>query len=1369
MMRTGNRNGLYGAGKLCWPRFGLWAQGSSCTVVYRLLQMVWVAIICTLGFAQDQGATGSVESAPLENRAAVDYRDHEGVNRSERSEVVTVTRAIQSLRAQPAVLPELHLALGSTMHVPIALIGTGTQTGRYRVSITGGEAVQAVLIVDPGCAGTADAQVGSSELRELAVEPESSACALLRLEAVGSYSVGTHRFQVQLIEVSPEGETLGVALVLDIVVTVWGIDPVSGAVIVAEVLTNPVRYGGVLALEVEVRNPSSAALVGELELIQPVGTRTFAAELVGSLASQALRALSTVEYGSATKGGWRVPLTIAGNGSQKIRFYSRVLLGAKSPMEASFTLTSTREQGTLEAVAAVSVAVEIAIDDRGFARDRATLMGQALLMSADGGLSEPAAGVRVLLPDGRQTLSDARGRFAFPEVPRGWLRVQIDPHSLPTGASLELSALDPFGQWLYVDGLTWLQVTLRPAGASATSAGDPTPDATPSRGPAWLVAADEVTLRADAVPLIFRAPLGVETVVLLNDEVLPADVRGVVQIDLEQGEQRVELAGISFPVGVNTLELVSGEERASLLVRVPGEPEILDIEVLQSVADALQPIEVLVRVSDRYGTPTGSGELRVVSDLALDPAMDARPESPGIAIELEDGEALVRFLPRVGGGSFPVTVSFAGLESRVNVVLSAGNRNLWTYQGTFGVAVGERLRAFADARAYLELDGPLGSLQLALDAGADWDRDGLQFDPGFAAIPEASYPVTGVSSTATRPLESDDGIAFRYQRDGFSVAYERGLVEFQGIGINAFGSAARATLTSAGGLRVEAIAGRVAGNRVEFSIEPDGTRRYPLPYAVVAGSEQVVLVTLGDEGVVAERRLRPDLDYVVQSQPPTLVLVDPIWPRYDEGNAQRLDLEFVSPEAPRDTWVGGLGWSFTQRPWFAYASVAQLPQAGETATAYAAGVRFSVPGLNLSAGLEQRGTEALRVRIAGDTRWQHPENGLELRAAASWLGGDDWRASASARMPLAEIGSAALTVERGEAGVKLAAAFTARLAQVDLGSEVSYSVAESLWRARVSAATDIGRLRVGVAHVHSFGDATTGTTSVRLEAPITSGLSARLNLRHEWNQATYLETLVLQRVGISQWELGVTGSDEEPWSTRLSVRVPLQLWEGLRLDIAAGASRSWVDGAAASFSWSSNLSYRIEGWSANLSFDANYQEGWQKRLLSANVRGDIADAQTLRADLSLDVDPELRARFSVGYALHLESFNLLAQQSLVHSEGATELEGRADANVRIRQLTSLRPRLAYRFSVDDPESLTLQAGFGVTHALTPTIGVGVVGYLGWLPALGDASLAGAVEVSFEIAKGLMLVGGYTFGGGPALLPGSEGGLHIRFEVFGGTR
>jgi hypothetical protein len=75
----------------------------------------------------------------------------------------------------------------------------------------------------------------------------------------------------------------------------------------------------------------------------------------------------------------------------------------------------------------------------------------------------------------------------------------------------------------------------------------------------------------------------------------------------------------------------------------------------------------------------------------------------------------------------------------------------------------------------------------------------------------------------------------------------------------------------------------------------------------------------------------------------------------------------------------------------------------------------------------------------------------------------------------------------------------------------------------------------------------------------------------------------------------------------------------------------------------------------------------------------------------------------------------------------------------------------------------------VTHALTPTIGVGVVGYLGWLPALGDASLAGAVEVSFEIAKGLMLVGGYTFGGGPALLPGSEGGLHIRFEVFGGTR
>jgi hypothetical protein len=1304
------------------------------------------------------------DSVPFENRAVADFRDHDGVAQREVSNVVTVVRPLRTLRAEPAVMQRLDLLLGSTLAVPIALIGTGTVAGRYAVSLLGDEVVNAALFADPGCVG-GEGEV-SSALSEVAVEPEAPFCALLRVSAPAPDAVGSHRLQWVLTEVSPEGVALGVALVIELVVTVWGPDPVGGAMIAAEVLTNPVRYGGVLVVGVEVRNPSGERLVADLEYRQPGGTRTFAAQFQQPFEAADLRGLGSTPDGVATATGWKVPLLIAPNGSVRLRFFSRVQLGARSPLEAGLTLTSTREQGSLATVAAVAVEVAAPMEDQAFDRQRATLMGRAWFL--DDGLASPVAGVRAILPDGRQVVSGANGVFAFPEVTRGWWRVQIDPHSLPPGAQLALSANDPFGRWMYVDGLAWLDLPLTYAGAEA-SATESAPGTNLREAVAWLTEPGEVILRDAPVPIRYRAPLSTELAVVLNGESLPAEFRGVVEIDLENGEQRVELAGIEFPVGVSLLELVTAEGRVPLRVRVPGEPAAIDVEVRQGIADGVQPIELQVVVRDRFGTPVGEGALRVAGGLALDPAIDARPETPGITIELRGGYALVRFLPHVGGGSYPLTFAFAEVAAPYNLMLTSASHNLWSYQGSLTFAVGERIRLAGVARAYLELAGRAGSLQLAIDAGASWQEAGLAFSPGFDAIPAPSYPVMGATTGPQRPLESDDGIAFRYQQGAFSLAYDRGPIGLEGIGIASFGSAARASVTSDAGHRIEVSAGLVAGDRVSLSIEPDGTRRYPLPYAVTPGSERVVLLTLGALGVLNEQTLRPDLDYVLQSNPPTLVLVEALWPTDPEGNERRLDLGFISPDAPRDTWVGGIGWTFTDRPWFAYASVARLPAASEAITAAAAGVRYAVPGLNLSAGVAQRGVEALRVRLAGDARWQHEGSGLELRASASWQGGDVWRALAAARIPVANLGSAEVNLERNDTDVHITTAVAARIAQVDTRTEVSYAIDEALWQARLSAAADLGRLRVGVAHVHPFAEGKNAMSSVRLDAPVTSALSVRLGLRHEWGQATNLEARVLQRWGISQWELSLTGGDAEPWNTQLSVRVPMQLWEGLRLDLAAGVNRSWVDGAAPSYSLSSTLSYRNDDLRASIGVDANYQGTWQKRIVTASLSGELPGSQTLRADLNVETEPTQRTRFSVGYALHRPTFNLLALQTVLHADGATELEGRADGNWRFRVDTSLRPRLAYRFSVADPESLTVQAGVGVTYHVNHTLGVGTVAYLGWQPRIGAIHLAGTVELSVALAEGLLLVGGYTFGDGPALLPGSADGIHLRLDVQGGAQ
>lgn len=159
---------------------------------------------------------------------------------------------------------------------------------------------------------------------------------------------------------------------------------------------------------------------------------------------------------------------------------ARLWLGAGDTAEAVFVMRVAADPGDLlrggVRITAVSeagtdageldLAFAVPVERGPFARDRGVLVGHVFTDDrGDGRFAEPSAGlagVRVLLSDGRQTVSDEHGRFAFRDVPVGWWRVQFDPATLPAPLAASPTRVGPSAHRVLVQGVARLDVPVEP-------------------------------------------------------------------------------------------------------------------------------------------------------------------------------------------------------------------------------------------------------------------------------------------------------------------------------------------------------------------------------------------------------------------------------------------------------------------------------------------------------------------------------------------------------------------------------------------------------------------------------------------------------------------------------------------------------------------------------------------------------------------------------------------------------------------------------------------------------------------------------------------------------------------------------------------
>ena len=246
--------------------------------------------------------------------------------------------------------------------------------------------------------------------------------------------------------------------------TVWS----SELLATLQVQPEQVYPGDRLTLTVRVTNPSDRPIVATVMSTAPEGARPLSASGDRPAATTDDEAPDTSDAEPADDPS-ATELWLPAGGVAHATFVLRVGADPSDPLRGRVRVTGVSDAGTDAGRVDLDYAVPV---ERGpFAREHGVLVGHVFAdLNGDGRYHDPSAGlagVRVLLPDGRQTRSDAHGRFAFRDVPVGWWRVQFDPATLPSPLAASPTRVGPSAHRVLVQGVTRLDVPVEPISAHA--------------------------------------------------------------------------------------------------------------------------------------------------------------------------------------------------------------------------------------------------------------------------------------------------------------------------------------------------------------------------------------------------------------------------------------------------------------------------------------------------------------------------------------------------------------------------------------------------------------------------------------------------------------------------------------------------------------------------------------------------------------------------------------------------------------------------------------------------------------------------------------------------------------------------------------
>lgn len=282
-----------------------------------------------------------------------------------------------------------------------------------------------------------------------------------------------------------------------------------------------------------------------------------------------------------------------------------------------------------------------------FGRDEDILLGQVIAQSCDDPVQQDIdlSGIRLLLEDGRQVLTDPDGRFVFRRIARGGHVVGIDPLSLPAGYEPVLcegstaSAGSALTRFIDAKGGLARQITFTIRPARITD--HPDPIAPPYQSAAHLDA-DWLETQSQTSGLVYPAqghlprgrssdiaairPSGGKLTLEMNGKIVPDLHRAPVI----RGEARDLLIwkGVALQDGINTVRLVtegadgevmSDETRQILFNSKIRRMNLVEEASILSSDGRTRPV-VVFKITDDAGIPLHPGTiitLRVASPFAF--------------------------------------------------------------------------------------------------------------------------------------------------------------------------------------------------------------------------------------------------------------------------------------------------------------------------------------------------------------------------------------------------------------------------------------------------------------------------------------------------------------------------------------------------------------------------------------------------------------------------------------------------------------------------------------------------------------------------------------------------------------------------------
>jgi fimbrial isopeptide formation D2 family protein len=195
-----------------------------------------------------------------------------------------------------------------------------------------------------------------------------------------------------------------------------------------------VRPGGLLRYLLVGSNPSPDVQLPESDLVDtlPDAVRYVPGSTRLTLADGSVLALEPEVDGGTLR--WRLPPLAPGE-RHEVRFDVRVVphLASGMALVNHAELRAMGADGEVVVAAAASVATLLAPGALG---PRSTLLGTAFVDADRDGrfdrqVDVPLAGLRLYLPDGRSTVTDADGRYTFPDLPAGITSLKLDATTLP--------------------------------------------------------------------------------------------------------------------------------------------------------------------------------------------------------------------------------------------------------------------------------------------------------------------------------------------------------------------------------------------------------------------------------------------------------------------------------------------------------------------------------------------------------------------------------------------------------------------------------------------------------------------------------------------------------------------------------------------------------------------------------------------------------------------------------------------------------------------------------------------------------------------------------------------------------------------------